>query len=340
MARIPLAIQSTGLVTSVGLGAAASCAAMRAGLTNPVETKFIDARGAWIMAHQVPLAQPWRGMRKLVVMASMAVEEALQPLPREAWGRVPLLLCVAESERPGRTPGLDQRLYTQLQDELGVQFAEGSAIVPRGRVSVAVALSQARTLLARPGVSHVLVAAADSLLSWPTLSHYDQADRLLTEANPDGFMPGEGAGALLLGRPSAAGELLCTGLGFGLEAAHVESGEPLRAEGLSTAIRAALADAGREMHDMDFRITDVGGEQYYFKEAALALSRTLRVRKEELDIWHPAESTGEIGAATGASLVAVALAASRKGYARGRRILAHASNDAGHRAAMVLEYRP
>ncbi len=340
MARIPLAIQSTGLVTSVGLGAAASCAAMRAGLTNPVETKFIDARGAWIMAHQVPLAQPWRGMRKLVVMASMAVEEALQPLPREAWGRVPLLLCVAESERPGRTPGLDQHLYTQLQDELGVQFAEGSAIVPRGRVGVAVALSQARTLLARPGVSHVLVAAADSLLSWPTLSHYDQADRLLTEANPDGFMPGEGAGALLLGCPSAAGELLCTGLGFGLEAAHVESGEPLRAEGLSTAIRAALADAGREMHDMDFRITDVGGEQYYFKEAALALSRTLRVRKEELDIWHPAESTGEIGAATGASLVAVALAASRKGYARGRRILAHASNDAGHRAAMVLEYRP
>ena len=34
------------------------------------------------------------------------------------------------------------------------------------------------------------------------------------------------------------------------------------------------------MHDFDYRITDLSGEQYYFKEAALALSRTLRQSKE------------------------------------------------------------
>ena len=50
----------------------------------------------------------------------------------------------------------------------------------------------------------------------------------------------------------------------------------MRADGLATAIKGALADAGCEMHDMDYRITDLSGEQYYFKEAALALSRTLR----------------------------------------------------------------
>jgi 3-oxoacyl-[acyl-carrier-protein] synthase-1 len=42
------------------------------------------------------------------------------------------------------------------------------------------------------------------------------------------------------------------------------------------------------MHDFDYRIADISGEQYYFKEAALALARTLRRRKPEFDLWHPA----------------------------------------------------
>jgi 3-oxoacyl-[acyl-carrier-protein] synthase I len=132
---------------------------------------------------------------------------------------------------------------------------------------------------------------------------------------------------------------MCTGIGFGREAAHIDSGEPLRAEGLSLAIKAALTDAGCAMHDMDFRITDLSGEQYYFKEAALALSRTLRQRKEEFDIWHPAECIGEQGAAAGLAVVALADAACRKAFTKGPNILAHMANDAGQRAALSLQYR-
>ena len=110
------------------------------------------------------------------------------------------------------------------------------------------------------------------MLTWPTLSHYERNDRLLTAKNSNGFMPGEGAGALLLEAPAGRDELLCTGLGFGIEKAHIDSGEPLRADGLSPRFKAALADAAREMHDFDFRITDMSGEQYYFKEASLALA--------------------------------------------------------------------
>src|SRR5687767_3916588 len=102
-----VAIQSAGLVTSVGLTAESSCAAFRAKITNPTETRFIDAGGEWIMAHQVPLEQDWRGLTKLARMAAMAIEEALQGIPEQAWRSLPLLLCVAEPERPGRTAGLD-----------------------------------------------------------------------------------------------------------------------------------------------------------------------------------------------------------------------------------------
>jgi 3-oxoacyl-[acyl-carrier-protein] synthase-1 len=197
---------------------------------------------------------------------------------------------------------------------------------------------QARALIYEHGLARVLIVASDSLLSWPTLSHYDRADRLLTPRNSNGFMPGEGAGALLVRKPSGKPELLCVGLGFGLEQGHINSEEPLRAEGLSQAIKAALADASCEMHEMDFRIADLSGEQYYFKEASLALSRTLRKRKEEVDLWHPAECTGEAGALAGASAVALADAGCRKGFAKGPSILAHMANDAGQRAALALHF--
>ncbi len=184
-----------------------------------------------------------------------------------------------------------------------------------------------------------LIAATDSLLTWPTLSHFERNDRLLTAQNSNGFMPGEGAGALLIAVPKGGEELLCTGLGFGVEKAHIDSGEPLRADGLTTAVKASLADAGRNMHDFDFRITDISGEQYYFKEASLTLGRTLRKRKEEFDLWHPAECIGESGALAGMPVVGLADAACRKRYAPGPNIVAHLANDAGERASMALQFR-
>jgi 3-oxoacyl-[acyl-carrier-protein] synthase-1 len=234
---------------------------------------------------------------------------------------------------------LDGALLEEIQSRLSVNFAAASSIVPHGRVGVAVALMQARAIAFDSAIPGVLITAVDSLLSQSTVSHYERQDRLLTSANSNGFMPGEAAGALLVGPVGeSAGELLCTGIGFGREPATIYSEEPLRAEGLTQAVKAALAEADRQLHEIDFRITDSSGEQYYFKEATLALSRILRVRKEEFDIWHPAECTGEIGAAAGLTILSAAKAACDKGYAKGRSILAHMSNDAGERAALVLHY--
>jgi len=335
----PIAIRSTGLVTSVGLSAPAACAAMRCKLTNPSETRFIDSAGQWIMGHSVPLEKPLRGRSRLARMAALAIDECLGgAIPKQEWGELPLLLCVAERERPGRLDGLDDRLFLDIAAELKVRFASTSRVIAHGRVGVAVALGHARRLIHEQNVRGVLIAATDSLLTWPTLSHYERNDRLLTAKNTNGFMPGEAAGALLIEAPGSGPELLCTGLGFGVEKAHIDSGEPLRAEGLTTAIKAALADAGCEMHDLDLRITDVSGEQYYFKEAALALSRTLRRRKEEFDIWHPAESVGESGAAAGIPIIGLADAACRKHFSPGPNLLAHLANDAGQRAALTLRF--
>jgi len=330
-----IAVIKSGLVTSVGLSAPSTCAAIRAKVTNPSLTRFIDAAGDPIMAHQVTLSKPWRGLTKLAKMAGIAIEEAVVDIDAQSRSSIPLLLCVAEKDRPGRLEGLDDELFALVQDEMGFRFATQSAVISAGRVSVAMATAQAMTLIESHSVAQVLIAATDSLLTWPALHHYDQANRLLNAKNSNGFMPGEGAAALLLSRPTDSGDMCITGVGFGSESAGIDTEEPLRADGLASAMRAALAQAGMPSHEIDYRIADMSGEQYYFKEASLALSRTLRKRNEQLDLWHPAESIGETGAVAGLACMAVGQAAAVKRYAPGRRLMLHFGNDAGQRAAVV-----
>jgi 3-oxoacyl-[acyl-carrier-protein] synthase-1 len=186
--------------------------------------------------------------------------------------------------------------------------------------------------------SFALIAGVDSLLREATLDAFDAAGRLLTPANSNGFLPGEGAGAILVGQPSAKTELCCTGLGFAREPAHIDSELPLRGDGLAAAVRAALHDAGCGLHQVDYRIADVSGEHYYFKEAALMVGRLARAPRAEPEIWHPAECIGETGALAGLAVFAVAETAARRGYAPGSRVLTHFSADRGERAAAVFEY--
>ena len=61
--------------------------------------------GEWIMAHQVNLGEPSTALAKLVKMASLAIIECLEPLAPEARQGIPLLLCVAELERPDGLTG-------------------------------------------------------------------------------------------------------------------------------------------------------------------------------------------------------------------------------------------
>jgi 3-oxoacyl-[acyl-carrier-protein] synthase-1 len=337
---LPLAITATGLVTGVGLNAPATCAAIRCAIDNFQETRFMDSGGEWILGCEVPMEEPWRGKTKLIKMAAAAINEVLQSNPEINTAETPLLLCLAEHSRPGRIIDDDAQFFLDLQDELGLEFSDQSLVIAAGHVSVAIAFKHAREIIYQHGVKHVLVAASDSMLIAPTLAYYEEKERLLTSENSNGFIPGE-AGAALLIEPGdeEPGEVLyCEGLGFAIETAHIESEEPLRAEGLTTAIKESLQDAGCEMGDLDFRITDISGDQYYFKEASLALSRTLRKRKEEFDIWHPADCIGEVGVTQGLVMLSILKMACEKGFTKGYRMLAHMGNDDGRRVSICLSW--
>lgn len=341
MSSFPLAITGVGMVTGVGLNAPASCAAIRCAIDNFQETRFMDNGGEWLMGCEVPLEQPWRGKAKLLKMAAMAIRECMQNNPQINPKATPLLLCLSEHERKGRVIDDDNQFFLDLQEELGMTFHEKSRVVARGHVAVAVALKHARVLIQELNVSHVLIAATDSLLVGPTLAHYEEHERMLTSNHSNGFIPGEAGAALVVesGVAKRENQLVCHGLGFGVEKAHVYSEEPLRADGLTSAIKESLDDAGHGESVLDFKITDISGEQYYFKEASLAFSRLDRTKRTEFDIWHPADCVGEVGSSLGLVMVVVLKAACEKAYSKGDHVLAHLGDDDGKRSSMIFSWQ-
>jgi 3-oxoacyl-[acyl-carrier-protein] synthase-1 len=324
------------MVTGVGLSAPAACAAIRVGLNNFAETKFIDKGGEWMIGSAVPTDEPWRGREKLIRLVTASIGECLERAGRMVAQEVPVLLCVAETGRPGRLDGLDETVLREIENRLEIRFHKRSEVIAGGCVAGVEALHRTRALV-RSGRPYCLIAGVDSYLVAATLAAYEERNRLKTSLNSDGFIPGEAGAAVLLGPPSEGQrELRCHGIGVATENATIEGDEPLRADGLVSALRACLADAGTTMAKVDYRITDLNGEQYSFKEAALALTRVLRERKDRMDLWHPADSIGDVGAATVPCVLGIALEAARKGYAPGSTALCHFANDGVERAALIL----
>ena len=91
------------------------------------------------------------------------------------------------------------------------------------------------------------------------------------------------------------------------------------------------------MSDIDLRISDAAGESYAFREQSLLVTRLLRERKEEFDLWHPAEFTGCTGAASGLVQLAMVEDAFHAGYAPGPRVISCCSEASGERSVVLLQ---
>lgn len=334
-----ISIIGGGLICGVGGTAATSCAAIRAGLNNFVETRFFSRNSEPLIGSAVTLHRQVIGRQKLLQMLIIAVTESLSDFPDAEREQFALLLCVAEVDRPGRLAGLDESLQEALEEHLGIKFhPQLSAVIPMGRVSVISALARARDILAGGEVDYVVIAATDSYLVESTLDELEKESRLLTAGNSNGFVPGEAAGAIILSRSSeeSSKRLCCDGIGQADEFATIRSEHPLRAAGLCQAISAALSQANCKIEQVDYRISGISGEQYYFKEAALSVGRLLRVRRDNFPLVHPADCIGEVGAAIGPAIMLVAQSSYFDDWAPGPNVLVHLSNDDGLRAAALL----
>lgn len=340
-------VAGLGAVTPVGRSAWAAAAAVRAGVSGFGPHGFmVDAAGKPMCVAAFPWLEAGQDVASRIGESLVAaIREAALPLQaamREEGVALSLLVNL-----PSPRPGLPDDLGDIVREQLLGAFPHGIeriGIAALGHAGGMVALrSASEHLRSSPGAA-CIVAGADSYIDPDALEWIEDNEQLHgagDENNPQGFVPGEGAGAMLLVSADAAARLglrplgRIDGQGLGREAHLIGSGSVCIGEGLTAALRGALQ--GLPLHE---RLTDVygdlNGEPYRADEFAFAALRTRERFVAASDFVAPADCWGDVGAASAVLLVMLACIAGLKGYANGPSALVWASSLEGERGAVVL----
>lgn len=333
-ANRPLAIEQIGLVSALGRGWKTNGSAMLLGYS-----------GTYRQQARCEIDSKLRGYSRLAAY----VEEALSDIACDTIKHV--FLCTSEASRPGLFPDIHKANLLKalvnrpyIQERLGGITLE---VIPEGRAALASALERSNTVMTQPD-DKVLIVAADTylnsqthlqLLSPPSREGVSRKVRVLTDKNSDGFIPGEGAGALLVGRPSQKeDQLLILSTAITEEQAVIDSGLPCKAVGLTQAIRKASERAQSALANCQYRVASASGEHYFFEEAGLAQTRVLDRKIETQPLWLPASHVGEIGAVAGIAMMNMILYASLQNPSMRTDYCTHVSNDDSPRAAMFVSF--
>ena len=255
-------VSCLSLVSPVGYSAASTCAALRAKISAFGETIYRDGNGEPIIGAVVEgLAPHLHGRDRLIALLGLMIEELVPAdVERLPWGRMPLILCSRETERPGARLG---GIISGLRFPAAATFAgQRTAHLARGATSAFLALAIARSyLMAHPEVPVCLILGIDSLIDARVLDWLDRTYRLKTSERTDGIIPGEAACLLVASREPLLGDgVRVLGVGEAMETATILNDDPFRADGMTTAVRIALEEARLAMHDVDLRMSDVAGE--------------------------------------------------------------------------------
>jgi 3-oxoacyl-[acyl-carrier-protein] synthase-1 len=329
-----LELLASGAVTAVGLTAAQTCAAIRAGIKRnaPIE--------AQILAHQEPRigarvsADPRLrsdDTQWLLNLAARALRECeaspapLQPEPGALGDKAPaaLLYLMPEQHRAHPLGQLgDSELLVRLELLLDRRFGPSSRVLRSGAAGCVEALGLARELIDGGATTRCLIGGADSLLRRADLDALGRDNRLLGPTQSQGLVPAEGAAFMLIGRAepnttagSPTQNIRVRGLGIGYERNTVLGSESSVGEAFSSALTTAIADAGISESEIDFVSGNYNGERYDAWETSHANARSYRTRRERLPVMWPAASVGEIGVAGGVLAIVAAAAAITDEYA-------------------------
>ncbi|MDC0717876.1 beta-ketoacyl synthase N-terminal-like domain-containing protein [Nannocystis bainbridge] len=332
----------------MGLKAAATAAAVRAGISRQRESSFWNSKGEPMIVafledeHLPPLAPELARNRRLsrrhqrmLRLATRALREAVSPVARV--DTIPLLL-VGPEPYAAEEAAIGAEFLMQLRVQTNVTFSrEHSSTAFQGRAGGIAVLEHASRLLHEQGQPYVLVGGVDSHVDPELLGLLDRAGRVHACGVTDGFVPGEGAGFLLLSAqrrtPESVGIAHVAAPGLGEERGHRRSEEPHLGDGLADAVRAAVAGAPDASISSVF--CSLNGESFGAKEWGVAAIRSSSAFRDGLHLRHPADCFGDLGAASGPVLLGLAAVELMRGDSPGSSLVWCASEGAP-RAAVVV----
>jgi len=341
-------IISAGLVSSLGMDIKNAVAAARAGISRATELNYYvraagDNEPEPVCGHPVPFgANGFEGGARLTqLLASSLMDLGRQrpssprdppsdwylSLPDPNRVHTGFELMPDEETRADARERATEVKMTSLDIDKVQAMARVAAVIAEwrteptvrfvstaGHAGVGEALNRALDDLARGYIPRALVCGVDSLVDEAALAWLNNCKRLKSSGTPTGLQPGE-AGAVFTVEPvseccdSTPSVVTCVALDRE-DNPLLDGGAPTGV-GLAKLMRRVPAEASLWL------ITDQNGEEYRAQEWGIALVRLLRSKSQfaEAELWHPAISFGDTGAAAGAIGVCLGLQAFQRGYA-------------------------
>lgn len=346
-------ITSVGACTPVGFDMPSAAAAVRAGVAGFGEHPFmVDRAGDKVVVARVPFGGEMTQAQRMRDMARAALHEALTKAAiGRVQGRVAMFLAVPRP-RPGFTQEDRAMVVAALTADLAQQgISVDVQLIDAGHAGGLLALGACADAMARQAMPWALVGGVDSLLDADLLDALEADDRLHNAGNPHGLIPGEGAAFCVVTGGAAAGHddarstdeaskqagvpLRIAGLGSAVEAIPRRGEEPCLGRGLTDAIEAAITGLPAAVK-IDEIMSDYNGEWDRADEFGFALVRTSDRFVDGSAMRTPADCWGDVGAATGVLLMALAWQAVQRNWLAGPHVLVWCSSDEAHRAAVWL----
>jgi 3-oxoacyl-[acyl-carrier-protein] synthase-1 len=347
-------IAGIGMLTPVGGNAEMTAAAINAGISAYTHSHFKNQQDIPITLAGVPEQllsslrvdiEPGTSYRdqydRIIKMAVYALQDTLSnpPFSTQPFKPIPLMLAMPESQPEIKS--LSSSFLVKTMTELSSMPVdpEQTRSFYTGRTAGLEALQMAHRYLHNSEHDYVIVGGSDSYWDMLILDQLDDAQRLLSPSNVDGFAPGEAAGFLLLTRhPQNALKqnnhiIALHTPGFSEEEGHLSSEAPYLGNGLDQAFKQALQSNNTPISTI---YSSMNGERFWAKEYGVATMRNQQHFREDCEIKHPADCYGDIGAATGSVLIGLSAMQLLKQKNMGQHLV-YCSADGAQRAAVCVE---
>ena len=316
-------IAGVGARTPVGLQAAPAAAAVRAGIAGlRAHPYMVDCVGQPMpCALDAQIDPAIVGPERFVLLAAAALREACEPLDEIGQRQLALPLFLALPEvRPGFSEkdaaairsGLSRLDGLPITLSTVTSFTEGHAA---GLAALAAAVGQ----LEQGWFEMCLVGGVESYFHADTMEWLDENRQLAGTISRSGFIPGEAAGFCLLMTERSRHKLGLHGLAavqacaVGRESKLIKTTDMCLGEGLSAtvgdALRATVAH-GERINDI---YGDINGERYRGEEWGFVCLRQSNHFDDPLDYHAPANSWGDVGAASAPLFMMLACQAAARG---------------------------
>ena len=349
-----LYLSATGMLTAVGDSAEMTAASVKAGISGFEVSEYKNQQDENITMAGMPQSiydefaiefgvegDNSKHYNRIIKMALMAITQVFKRQPVDT--HIPLILAIPEN-LPNISNISPKTLVARLIDQAKLPIdPEQIRHVHTGRAAGIHSLDLAERFLYDQELDYVLVGGSDSYWDDSVISYLNKTDRAKAPGAIDAFIPGEGAGFLLLTRHPEKALIvddhiiaLCPA-GVAQESGHMYSDQPYRGDGLSQAVQQALKDyQGAGIHSV---YSSMNGEHYWSKEYGVAMTRNHSHFKEDVIHQHHADCYGDLGAATGTVLIGLAAENLRKIKGPASHLV-YSSSDNAWRAALRVEKIP